>query len=73
MYKERLFIETASIFLGGDAFYEERRERKAFDKTLATSQRTTSFQNGSYSVSVNIKDGKVVKIKNKIVRLIKNS
>ena len=57
MCKERLFIETVSIFLEGDAFYEERCERKAFDKTLSTSERTTSFRNGSYSVS--IKEGKV--------------
>ena len=26
MCKERLFSETASIFLEGDAFYEDRRE-----------------------------------------------
>ena len=59
MRKERLFIETVSIFLEGDAFYEERCERKVFDKTLSISERTTSFRNGSYSVS--IKEGKVVK------------
>ena len=69
--KEKLFIETASIVLERDAFYEETGEREAFDKTLSTSERKTSFRNGSYSVS--IKEGKVTKIKNKIIRLIKNN
>ena len=50
--KEKLFIETAYIFLEGDAFFEESRERKAFDKTLSASERTTSFRNDSYSVSL---------------------
>ena len=40
------------MFLEGDAFYEERRERKAFNKTLSTSERTTSFRNGSHSLSI---------------------
>ena len=61
----------ASIFLERDGFYEERRECEAFDKTLSTFERKTSFRNGSYSVS--IKEGKVIKIKKKIVRLIKNN
>ena len=69
--KERLFIETASIFLERDAFYEERREREAFDKTLSTFERKTLFRNGLYSVST--KEGKVIKIKDKIVRLVKNN
>ena len=67
--KKTVYWNDIHIF-GRGSFYEERRQSEVYDKKLSTSERTTSFQNGSYSVS--IKEGKVIKIKNKLVRLIKN-
>ena len=68
--KKTVYWNDIHIF-GRGSFYEERRQSEVYDKKLSTSERTTSFQNGSYSVS--IKEGKVIKIKNKLVRLTKIS